>query len=173
MKFLRILFFLPVIALLAACQPDLGPNTYDYYGGTGGSVREGVVQDIQYNVRVNKNSGGGSIAGGVGGAIIGSNLGGGNGLVGAVGMVGGAVVGSMAGNAIENSASTSQATLYIIRLRPSKRLVSVIQQSPVPLCIGDHVYVMLGGDRTRLRLNEQFYESGEHTRSGCLQKQKN
>ena len=168
MKLIKLSLLAVVVALLAACAPNLNSNSYDYYGGQGARVQEGVIQDIQTNVDVRRNSGVGTIAGGVAGGAIGSNLGGAGGVTGIVGTVGGAVLGGMAGNAIENSAGRSSATLYIVRLTESHRLVSVIQQSSLPLCKGDHVYLIGSGDRPHLKLNDNYYSSGEHSRSGCF-----
>lgn len=167
-KLVKLSLLAMLVALLTACAPNLNSNTYDYYGGQASRVREGVIQDIQYNVNVRRNTGVGAVAGGVAGGVIGSNLGGGNGVVGIVGTVGGAVLGGMAGHSIENSAGTSQATLYIVRLIESHRLVSVIQQNRLPLCKGDHVYLIGAGDRPHLKLNDNYYSSGEHSRSGCF-----
>lgn len=168
MKLFKLSLILLAVALLNACAPDLDSNTYDYYGGQGARVREGVIQDIQYNVKVRRNTGVGTIAGGVAGGAVGSRLGGTGGTTGVVGAVGGAVLGGMAGHAIENSAGTASATLYIVRLTESNRLVSVIQQSPLPLCKGDHVYLIGSGDRPHLKLNDNYYSSGQHSRSGCF-----
>lgn len=168
MKLIKLSLLALLVALLTACAPNLNSNTYDYYGGQAARVREGVVQDIQYNVQVRRNTGVGTIAGGVAGGVIGSNLGGGNSTTGIVGTVGGAVLGGLAGHAIENSAGTSDATLYIVRLTESNRLVSVIQQNRLPLCKGDHVYLIGSGDRPHLKLNDNYYSSGQHSRSGCF-----
>ena len=79
------------------------------------------------------------IGGAIVGGLLGSNIGGGNALASTAGSAGGAVVGGLAGNAAENSIGTSKATLYIVQINGGN-LVSVIQQSPVPLCVGDHIY---------------------------------
>lgn len=168
MKYLMLIPVVIAIALLSACGPDLDSDTYDYYGGQAARVQEGVIQDIQYNVKVRRNSGVGTVAGGVAGGALGSNLGGGDQASNIAGGVGGAVVGGIAGNAIERAAGTTKATLYIVRLTASGRLISVIQQNKLPLCKGDHVYIIGSGDRPRLKLNDNYYSSGLHSRTGCL-----
>jgi outer membrane lipoprotein SlyB len=165
-----ILLFLSV-ALLAACQPDVSSDSYDYYGGTSGKVRKAVIEDIQHNVTVRKSSqGGGALVGGFAGAVVGGSLAGGGrrGPGRAIGTIGGAVVGGLAGHAIENSAGSAKATLYIIRLKNSGRMLSVIQQSRLPLCKGDHVYLIGSNDRPRLKLNDNYYSDGKHSRTGCF-----
>jgi|GEM_PF-2055143 len=167
MTILRLLLIAFSMALLAACQPNLDSNSYDYYGGTSGSVRQGVIQDIQYNVNVRKNSGVGTIAGGIAGGALGSGIGG-DGRVNTVGAVGGAVIGGLAGRAVESAVSKSKGTLYIVKFKNSDRLVSIIQSAKLPLCKGDHVYLINNGGRPRLKLNDNFYSSGQHSRRGCL-----
>ena len=117
------------IIMLTACQPDLNPNNYDYYGGTSGRVKQGVIEDIRYNVKVRKNTDVGTIAGGVVGSAIGSNIGGSNQVMNVVGTVGGAVAGGIAGKAVESAISDTEGTLYIVKLKHSGRLLSVIQKS--------------------------------------------
>ena len=156
------------IAILAACQPDLNPNSYNYYGGTSGQVQEGVIQDIQYNVNVRKNSGVGTIAGGIAGGALGSNIGGSDNRINTIGVVGGAIAGGLAGRAVESAVSNTKATLYIVKLKNSGRLLSVIQKSKLPLCKGDHIYLISSSGRPRLSLDNSYYSSGKHSRSGCL-----
>lgn len=168
MTILRIILIALGIAILAACQPNLNPNSYDYYGGTSGHVQEGVIQDIQYNVDVRKNSGVGTIAGGIAGGALGSHIGGSDNRINTIGVVGGAIAGGLAGRAVESAVSDTKATLYIVRLKNSGRLLSVIQKGKLPLCKGDHVYLISAGGRPRLRLNDNYYSNGLHTRRGCL-----
>jgi outer membrane lipoprotein SlyB len=170
MKLFKLIAISASVGLLAACQPNLDSNSYDYYGGQSGHVREAVVKDIQYNVNVRRNSGVGTIAGGIAGGAVGSNLGGGSGAIGLVGTIGGAVLGGMAGNAVEGSAGSTKATLYIIKLHESGRMLSVIQQNRLPLCKGDHVYLIGNNERPRLILNDSYYSSGEHSRTGCFKR---
>jgi outer membrane lipoprotein SlyB len=167
MKLFKLSLFIGSILLLTACQPELNPNTYNYYGGQGGQVQEGVIQDIQYNVKVQRNNGVGAFAGGVAGGAVGSNLGGSGGALGLLGAVGGAVLGGIAGNAAQNSLDTSSATLYIVQLTRSQRLVSVIQENALALCKGDHVYLINNGNRPRLILNNNYYSNGQQQRTGC------
>jgi outer membrane lipoprotein SlyB len=169
-RLLNITLIFSAIFFLAACQPNINSNDYgyEYYYGAGGSVREGVVQDIQYNVVVQgQNTGTGSMVGGFTGAVVGSSMGG-SGIGSVIGTIGGAVVGSLAGNAIEQSSNEVQGTLYIVRLAPKGRLISVIQQDPIPLCVGDHVYVIMNVQNPRIRLNGNYYENPAHTREGCI-----
>jgi outer membrane lipoprotein SlyB len=165
MNSIKLVLGLALLSLLAACKPNLQSNSYDYYGGMGGNVQAGVIQDIQYNVKVDKNTGVGSLAGGVAGGAVGSSIGGGF-VSSILGAVGGAVVGGIAGNAIENGVSDTTSTLYIIQVNNNK-YVSVIQDSAAPLCVGDHVFIIGSGDRPHLKINDGYYADGKHTRPGC------
>ena len=164
----NIIFLIPILALLTACQPKLNPNSYNVDGGMGGNVQTGMIQDIQYHVQVDKNTGFGGVAGGVAGGAVGSNLGGAGGTLGILGAVGGAVVGGIAGSAAESNVSKTTATLYIIKLDTGK-MVSVIQQSPAPLCVGDHVYVISNKDRPHLKLDTSYYATAQQPRAACSQ----
>ena len=83
-------------------------------------------------------------------------------------VVGGAVVGGIVGGAIERGVGSTTGTLYIIKLKQSGRLISVIQNSKLPLCKGDHIYLIGTPDRPRLKLNDSYYSDGKHSRTGCL-----
>ena len=167
MTALRTCLIVLSLALLTACQPDLNSNSYNYYDGTSSRVQKGVIQDIQYNVKVRKNSGVGTLAGAVAGGALGSALGRSNSRANVVGAVGGAIAGGLAGSAIENSASNSQGTLYIVKLKPSGQLLSVIQNIKSSLCKGDHVYLIGSRQRPRLTLDDSYYNSGQHHRRRC------
>lgn len=147
---LRLLCVALSMLLLTACQPDLDSNSYDYYDGVSGRVKQGVIQDIQYNVKVRKNNDVGTTVGAITGGVLGSNIGGSNGITNVIGLVGGAVVGGIAGNAVESSISDTKATLYIVKLEDSGRLLSVIEKSTLPLRKGDHVYLINTGGRLHL-----------------------
>ena len=151
-----LLFAALVIIMLTACQPDLNSNSYDYYGDNSGRVKQGVIQSIQYNVKVHKNTDVGTIAGGIIGGAIGSNVGGSNRAMNVVGTVGSTVVGGIAGKAVERAISDTEGTLYVIKLNHSGRLFSVIEKSTVSLHKGDHVYLINAGGRLHLLLDENY-----------------
>lgn len=162
---------LSLIVLLSACAPDIAQNSYTSYNGASGSIytQEGTIQDIQYNVVVNDpNSGVGAVAGAGGGALLGSSLAGGSGTAGVLGLLGGAIVGGIIGNTVEESTNHSTGTLYIVRLQGANagEMVSVIEQDPVPFCVGDHVYVIGNYQQAHLKLNDSYYVN--NPRTGCF-----
>jgi len=156
-----------MVALLSACAPNLAQNSYTYYGGGPVYAQEGVIQDIQYNVVVGSpDTGTGAVIGAGAGAIVGSSLASNSGA-GLFGLLGGAIVGGLIGDSIEQNASQSVGTLYIVRLRGTGGvLISVIEQDSVPFCVGDHVYVVGNYQQAHLKLNEGYYVN--NPRTGCF-----
>jgi outer membrane lipoprotein SlyB len=164
------LLMVGIVFLLSACAPDIAQNSYTSYNGTSGSIytQEGVVQDIQYNVVVNApDSGVGAVAGAGGGALLGSSLAG-SGTAGILGLLGGALIGGVIGNTVEEGMNHSSGTLYIVRLQGANagEMVSVIEQDPVPFCVGDHVYVIGNYQQAHLKLNDSYYVN--NPRTGCF-----
>jgi len=168
---IRLLLAALSLILLTACQPDLNSNSYDYYSGAMGygQVKKGVIQAIQYNVKVRKNDNVGNAVGGVSGGILGSRIGGSNKTTNAVGAIGGAVVGGLAGKAVEGAINDAKGTLYVVK-QSSGRLFSVIEKSASPLRVGDHVYVIDLGGRPHLVLDKNYYYEYKKAQSTIINK---
>lgn len=149
MNCLKLPLILLCLLLLTACQPELNSNNYDYYGSQESGTHEAVIQDIQYNVKIRKNKGISNLTGGISSGTVPQNI---------------------ADNTAQNSLGSSNATLYIVRLNKSNRLVSVIQQNKLALCKGDHVYLINRDDHPQLTLMNNYYSNGKHTRTGCENK---
>ena len=158
---------LSAVVLLSSCAPNLAQNSYTYYGGGPIYAQQGVIQDIQYNVVVGSpDTGTGAVIGAGAGAIIGTGLASNSGA-GLFGLIGGAIIGGVIGDSIERSNNETVGTLYIVRLRWSGGvMVSIIEQDPVPFCVGDHVYVVGNYQEAHLKLNEGYYVN--NPRTGCF-----
>ena len=139
---LRIIFLVLASALLAACAPNISPNTYTQGDiGVANHVVQGIIVDKR-PVVIDNNSGAGGVAGTAAGAAAGSTIGGGA-AANIVGAIGVAVVGGLVGNAIDRSIHTHPGYDYIIRLRHGG-LTSITQLATVNLPIGTHVYIEFG-----------------------------
>ena len=138
---LRTLFCVGVAAWLAGCSPDYSPNKYDSSAVQhANKVDQGVIVGRRM-VDVTPSGTTGAVAGAAAGGIAGSQVG--NGVTQAFGALGGGLVGGVMGEAIEKSSGKTFAYEYVVRV-DSKDLVSVTQQDPKPLDIGQKVLVING-----------------------------
>jgi outer membrane lipoprotein SlyB len=133
---------LSAVALsLAACSPDYSPNTYNSAAvQQTAKVEPGVIAGVR-QVDVSAAGTVGAATGGAAGGIAGAQTPGGVGS--AFGALGGALVGGLVGSAVEKSSAAATAYEYIVR-KPNGDLVSVTQQDPAPLQIGQKVLVFDG-----------------------------
>lgn len=141
-KVLFCIIYCSIASIIAACAPNVSPNTY-----TGSEV--GVVSKVNKGVILSKrpvsvdNSTGaggltGAAAGATGGAMLGTSTGG-----SILGGIGGAVVGGVVGNAIDKSVNHHQGYEYIIKL-DNDQTVSVVQTSDMAFSVNQHVLVIYG-----------------------------
>lgn len=126
---------------LAACSPNLSPNTYSANAVQQANKAErGVVIGVrQVDVRAAGTTG--AVIGGAAGGIAGSEAG--SGATSAFGALGGSVLGGLIGTGVEHASGDTQAFEYIVR-QDNDQLVSVTQKDSVPLAIGQHVLVIAG-----------------------------
>jgi outer membrane lipoprotein SlyB len=127
---------------LLGCGGSYSPNTYNTAAvQQAAKVDRGVVLGIRA-VGVSANGAAGAVTGAAAGGIAGSQVGSG-GVTGAFGALGGTVIGGLVGASIEHSTADSPALEYIVR-KTNGDLVSVTQQDPQPLAIGQKVLVIAG-----------------------------
>ncbi|MBO7097804.1 MAG: lipoprotein [Alphaproteobacteria bacterium] len=138
---------LGVLALLTACQADIGSNQY----GTS-SVRQAaaaspcsVISVRQVNVKSDNNAGMilGALAGGVGGYAIGSGSTAHN-----LGAIGGAALGGYAGDKAQGALSSQTGYEYVVRL-DNGQVMTLTQGTDVLLSPGQRCMILLG-DPSRL-----------------------
>lgn len=133
---------LAVLIILAACSPDLSPNTYNASAvQQANKAEQGVVVGVRrVDVEVSGNTG--AVAGAAAGGIAGSQLPGSS-ATQALGSVGGGLLGGLIGSGVEKAAGNTKAFEYIVR-KPNGDLVSVTQVDSVPLALGQRVLVIAG-----------------------------
>lgn len=138
----RTLALAAVIATLAACAPNVRPDSYSI--GSVGLVNRSIAAVVvsARSVSIDGTTGGGAAAGGLAGAVGGSSVGGGS-RANALGAVGGAVVGSIVGAAIERSASHTEGMEYVVETS-NGNLMTVVQGAETILSVGSHVLVLYG-----------------------------
>ncbi len=130
------------LGLLAACSPDMSPNTYNASAvQQANKVEQGVVVGVrQVDVQVAGTTG--ALAGAAAGGIAGSQLGGSS-ATQALGSVGGGLIGSLIGSGVEKAAGDTKGYEYIVR-KPNGDLVSVTQVDVTPMALGQRVLVIAG-----------------------------
>jgi outer membrane lipoprotein SlyB len=139
----RTVLILAIPALgLAACSPDLSPNTYNSAAvQQANKVDQGVVVGVrQVDVKVSGNTG--AVAGAAAGGVIGGSLPG-SATGQSLGTVGGGLLGGLLGSSVEQVAGDTKAFEYIVR-KKSGELISVTQTGITPLVIGQNVLVIAG-----------------------------
>lgn len=131
-----------LLGALAACSPNLSPDTYATAAvQQANKVEQGVVVGVR-QVRVDVAGTAGAVTGGAAGGIVGSQAPGGS-VTTAFGTLGGALVGGLIGSGVEKAAGATRAFEYVVR-KPGGDLVSVTQWDRVPLRIGEKVLVIAG-----------------------------
>ncbi|NCX94223.1 MAG: hypothetical protein EBX40_06075 [Gammaproteobacteria bacterium] len=132
---------------LAACTPNISPNTYtgDQVGAVAHVVPATVMQTRAVTITQDSKVGGvtGAIAGGVGASAIG-----GGGRAPIIAIIGGAIIGGVAGSAIDKALHTGPGYEYILQTKDGK-LLSVTQSGDLKLHEGEHVLIIYG-DLTRI-----------------------
>lgn len=141
----RILFFLiisSVAILCAACQPNVSADSYSVNSvGRLNDVERGVIIDSR-QVKINSDTGTGTLAGGATGAAAGSTIGGSS-RVNIIGGIGGAVAGGILGTLAEKGLSQQTGMEYVVRTSHGK-LLSIVQGSEPLLHVGEHVLIIHG-----------------------------
>ncbi len=154
-KIILLISSLIMTSLLAACAPNLSPNTYSAYEvGATSTVNKGVIVSRRL-VRIDNNSGVGGLAGTIGGAAAGSTIGHGS-TANIAGAIGGAIVGGLIGNAVDESVNQQQGIEYIIRLETGKT-VSVTQPLNMQFEIRQRVLVLFGSTTRVIPDNTPYY----------------
>lgn len=132
------------LCLLPSCAREVSDNIYteasinDPMTTRLATVIERRTIKLQQSDKLGQN-GSGSSAGGIGGAVAGSQLGQGKGSIAAG--IGGAIVGSVAGALIEKKLNTQDAFEYIVEVKNSQELKTVVQGGN-PIEVGQEVYLM-------------------------------
>jgi len=142
-EFRTLLLATSLLLPLAACSPDISPDTYNSAAvQQANKVDQGVIIGVrQVSVKVSGNTGAvaGAAAGGIlGGQVPGSSTG------QALGTVGGGLLGGLLGSSVEQAAGDTKAWEYIVRKSKSGELVSVTQTGEPPLVVGQGVLVIAG-----------------------------
>ena len=148
MKAKLLLSALTVVVPLAACTPNISPDSYSV--GSVGQVNR-VVRGVIVSARpvavsgtnTGIGAGAGAIAGGTGGSTIGGSAAG-----NIVGAVAGAVVGGVIGAAVEEGATRQTGMEYVIEAE-NGALITLVQGDEEPLSVGQKVMVIYG---TRARV---------------------
>ena len=130
-------------ASLAACAPDISPDSYSV--GAVGQVNRavgGVIVNARpvaiQGTRSGLGAGAGALAGGTAGSTVG-----GSSEANIIAAVGGAVIGGLAGAAVEESATRQTGMEYIVET-DNGALVTVVQGGEEPLSVGQQVLVIYG-----------------------------
>ena len=141
-KFRTALALATPIFALAACSPDLSPNTYNSAAvQQANKTDQGVVVGVrQVDVKVSGQTG--AVAGAAAGGVIGGSMPG-SATGQALGTVGGGLLGGLLGSSVEQAAGDTKAWEYIVR-KKSGELVSVTQTGEIPLVVGQKVLVIAG-----------------------------
>ena len=110
----KILYILPVAAVLAACAPSIGSNDYSYSSvGQASSTFPCTVLSVR-SVNVNSSGGTGMVIGGLAGGVAGSTIGHGS-SASILGALGGAAAGALVGNAAEKGIMSQGGYEYVVR----------------------------------------------------------
>jgi outer membrane lipoprotein SlyB len=138
--------FLVLAAALSGCGPDYSPDTYSSAAvQQANKVEPGIIVGVR-PVGVSAPGTLGAATGAAAGGIVGSQT---PGTVGsAFGALGGALVGGIVGTTVEHTTSDATAYEYIVR-KPNGDMLSVTQQDPTPLAIGQKV-LLIDGKQARI-----------------------
>ncbi|ASK91859.1 MULTISPECIES: outer membrane lipoprotein [Xanthomonas] len=131
-----------LVLLLAACAPNVRPDSYGV--GAVGQVNRtvsGVIVSARL-VSIDGTQGGGAVAGAGMGSLAGSSLGG-SGRANAAGAIGGMVVGAIAGAAAERGVSRTQGREYVVQTE-NGNLMTIVQGADPELPVGQRVLVLYG-----------------------------
>ena len=136
--------FTSTLLTLGACQNQYSPNTYSTTGVQQASKVDRAVVESFRVVDVRESglgSGVGALGGAAAGGIAGSQIGNGGGN--AIATLGGVLIGGAIGILAEKSITDTQAYEYIVR-KANGDLLSVTQQDPQPLGVGQRVLIIYG-----------------------------
>jgi outer membrane lipoprotein SlyB len=151
-RLLKFGYLFPALLVLSGCGSSLSPDVYTTQsaGQVNQVLRGRVLSARVVQVRNDPTANpGGLITGGALGGIAGSAIGHGRGRV--LGTVGGAVAGGFLGNMAQQRLTSQEAIEYVIRLRGSRKRVSLVQGAPPVFQAGDRVLIQQGA-RTRIVL---------------------
>jgi len=127
--------------LLAACGPDISPDTYNMSAVQQANPAErGVIVGVR-QIGVSADTAAGTTVGAAAGGITGSQTG--SGVGAALGALGGTVVGGIVGATTEHGVADTTAYEYVVQ-ETKGDLVSVTQKDATPLSIGQKVLVIAG-----------------------------
>lgn len=130
------------ILVLGGCTNSSSTNIYRASNaGVASRVSKGIIVSKRM-VKIEGNSGVGSIAGGIAGGAAGSTIGG-SGAANVVGAVGGAVAAGIIGHELDQAINRKTGYEYIIKLKNGKT-ISVAQDKSIPLAIGQKVLIIYG-----------------------------
>ena len=134
---------------LAACGPTRTGDTY----GRGevqraGSVEVGRIVGAEDVPVEGAPTGIGTVGGAVAGGVVGSAIGG-RGYGGLLTGVAGAIGGALVGQAVERGATSGVATRFYVQ-KDGGGVINVVQTNEAGLQIGERVFLLEGGGKTRL-----------------------
>ena len=138
----KMLGVLSIVAVLAACQADIGSNQYgtSSVGQAAAASPCSVISVRQVQVKSDNNAGMilGAIAGGAGGYAIGSGSTAHN-----LGAIGGAALGGYAGDKAQGALSSQMGYEYVVRL-DNGQVMTLTQGSDTLLSPGQRCLILLG-----------------------------
>jgi outer membrane lipoprotein SlyB len=130
-------------AALIGCSPDYSPNIYSGEAvQQANTVDRGVVIGFR-QIAISADGTVGAVTGGAAGGILGAQADDVSHVTSALGALGGTVVGGVVGTTIQHVVGKSTGWEYIVR-KPNGDLLSVTQEEPTPLPIGQKVLVITG-----------------------------
>lgn len=131
-----------VCAVLFGCAPDYSPNIYSGDAvQQANKVEPGVIIGFR-QVTISADGTVGAVTGGAAGGILGTQADASK-VTSALGALGGSVVGGAVGTTIQHVVGERTGWEYIVR-KPNGDLLSVTQEEPTPLPIGQKVLVITG-----------------------------
>lgn len=129
--------------VLIGCTPDYSPNIYSGEAvQQANTVDRGVVVGFR-QIAISADGTVGAVTGGAAGGILGAQADDATHVTSALGALGGSVVGGVVGTTIQHVVGKSTGWEYIVR-KPNGDLLSVTQEEPTPLPIGQKVLVITG-----------------------------
>lgn len=131
-----------VFATLSGCAPDYSPNTYSGDAmQQANKVEPGIVIGFR-QVAISADGTVGAVTGGAAGGILGAQYDATH-LTSALSALGGTVVGGVVGSTVQHVVGKTTGWEYIVR-EPKGDLLSVTQEEPTPIPIGQKVLVITG-----------------------------